>query len=105
MRLFINYRRIDSADVTGRIYDHLVDVFGEANIYKDVDSISLGIDFREEIKSLIMQSNLLLVVIGRDWLYCKNDNGEIRIDASGDYVRLEIEIGLKDNSPYSSISQ
>ena len=95
MKLFINYRRVDSTDVTGRIYDDLVIAFGKENIYKDVDSISLGEDFREEIKSLLYQSDILLVVIGQYWLDCKNNEDKRRIEALEDYVRLEIEIGLQ----------
>lgn len=99
MKLFINYRRVDSIDITGRIYDSLVRAFGKENIYKDVDSISLGEDFREKINSLLRQSDFLLVVIGQHWLDCRNNDGERRIDASLDYVRLEIEISLQKQIP------
>ncbi len=38
-RLFISYRRTDSKQIAGRIYDRLAPVFGKENIFKDVDSI------------------------------------------------------------------
>ncbi|HEX2992222.1 MAG TPA: hypothetical protein VHO49_16160, partial [Anaerolineales bacterium] len=37
--IFLSYRRSDSADITGRIYDRLVDDLGRSPIFKDVDSI------------------------------------------------------------------
>jgi hypothetical protein len=37
--IFISYRRDDSADIAGRIYDRLVQRFGEDSVFKDVDSI------------------------------------------------------------------
>jgi hypothetical protein len=35
-----------SADVTGRIYDRLIARFGRDNVFKEVDSILAGVDFR-----------------------------------------------------------
>jgi hypothetical protein len=46
MSIFISYRRDDSADVAGRIYDRLVDSFGEDLVFKDVDNIPFGMDFK-----------------------------------------------------------
>ena len=45
-KVFLSYRRGDSADVTGRIDDRLVTSFGRENVFKDLDSIPLGMDFR-----------------------------------------------------------
>ena len=44
-KILISYRREDSADVTGRIYDRLIQVFPQS-VFRDVDSIPLGVDFR-----------------------------------------------------------
>jgi hypothetical protein len=44
---FISYRRSDSPDAVGRIYDRLVSEFGKAQVIKAVDSIPLGQDFRD----------------------------------------------------------
>ena len=45
MAIFINYRRDDSKAITGRIDDHLRMAFGDADVYRDVDSIPPGVDF------------------------------------------------------------
>ena len=51
--IFICYRREDSGDVTGRIYDRLVDHFGPESVFMDVEAIRLGYDFRSEIDQTI----------------------------------------------------
>jgi hypothetical protein len=48
-RIFISYRRADSRKDASRLYDRLVEVFGRDNIFKDVDSIPPGSDFRDDL--------------------------------------------------------
>ena len=46
-RIFISYRRADSAGYAGRIYDRLTAHFGEDAVFMDVDTIEAGVDFVE----------------------------------------------------------
>lgn len=94
-KVFISYRRTDSNDVVGRIYDHLVFKFGVEKIFKDVDSIPLGADFRKIIEKSVQSCDVILVVIGSKWLESENSLGKRRIDNPDDFVRIEIEAGLK----------
>jgi hypothetical protein len=50
-RIFICYRRDDSGDVTDRIWEKLSRAFGAKNLFRDIDSIPTGRDFRKEIRS------------------------------------------------------
>ncbi len=43
-RIFISYRRDDSAGHTRRVYDQLSDYFGPDQVFMDVDTISPGRD-------------------------------------------------------------
>jgi hypothetical protein len=95
MSIFISYRRNDSADVTGRIYDRLLYSFGRDAIFKDVDSIPFGVNFRTYLNDIIEKSKILLVVIGPRWLSTTDDQGERRLDDPADFVRIEIEAALK----------
>lgn len=99
MKIFINYRRADSADVSGRIYDRLVEEYGVDSIFKDVDSIPFGIDFREYLDNSVKECDLLLVVIGNKWLKILDEEGNRRIDNESDFVRIEIESALKREKP------
>lgn len=93
--VFISYRRADSADVTGRIYDRLLAHFGKESIFKDVDSIPLGVDFRQHLSSAVGDCRVLLAIIGKDWLGTETGSAQRRIDDARDFVRIEIESALE----------
>ena len=46
-RITISYRREDSGASTGRIFDRLVAHYGRESIFRDIDNIPLGVDFRQ----------------------------------------------------------
>jgi ATP-dependent Clp protease ATP-binding subunit ClpA len=94
-RVFISYRRQDASDATGRIYDRLVTRFGKEQVFKDVDNIPYGTDFRNEMGRAVGQSVVVLVVIGEHWLSVTDQNGRRRIENLDDFVRIEVEAALK----------
>lgn len=98
-RLFISYRRSDSNEVVGRIYDRLVRDLGEENVFHDFDSIPLGVDFVDFLDAQVQASTGLLAVIGPDWLTVTDDEGLRRLDDPDDFVRIEIELALRRNIP------
>ena len=98
-KIFISYRREDSADATGRIGDWLRNYFGEEKIFTDVDNIPLGVDFRTHLDDEVSQCDVLLAVIGIDWLSAKNSDGELRLNDPSDFVRIEIESALRRDIP------
>ena len=93
-RIFISYRRSDSAGHAGRLYDYLKEYFGEDRIFFDVDTIKPGADFEQKIKSELDNSTVVLVLIGNQWLGIKDTSGNKRLDDPHDYVRLEVETAL-----------
>jgi hypothetical protein len=48
-RIFISYRREETAYPAAWLYKRLADRFGAGQIFKDIDSIQLGDDFVEVI--------------------------------------------------------
>ncbi|GAB4481804.1 MAG: hypothetical protein Kow00124_29960 [Anaerolineae bacterium] len=96
--IFISYRRSDSADATGRLYDRLVAHYGRERIFKDVDSIPLGADFRQVIDGAVGGCAVVLAIIGRGWLSARDEGGR-RLDDPADFVRLEIESALRRGIP------
>ncbi len=94
-RIFISYRRMDSMTITGRIHDRLVDAFGDENVFKDVDNLPIGVDFRSVINREIGSSDVLLVVIGPNWINATDEYGQRRLDSPTDFVRIEIELALR----------
>jgi len=85
--------------MAGRICDHLVDRFGRENILRDVDSIPFGVDVRKFIAEKIAQSDLLLAIVGPNWLDLKNSKGLPRLEDPDDFVRFEIESALHYQLP------
>ena len=98
-KVFISYRRADSADVTGRIYDRLMRHFGESAIFKDVESIPLGIDFKEHLEKAVGKCKICLVVIGDKWLDATDSSQNQRLQDPRDFVRIEVETALNRNIP------
>ncbi|MDE3228396.1 MAG: toll/interleukin-1 receptor domain-containing protein, partial [Chloroflexota bacterium] len=97
-KLFISYRRADSASVAGRVYDRLAAYFGREAIFKDVDNIPIGANFEQVIASVIAQSAITLVLVGPTWASVTNERGR-RLDDPQDVVRLEIEAALGRGMP------
>lgn len=95
MAVFISYRREDSQHITDRIYDKLLAHLGKGQIFKDLDSIPPGADFRQVIVEAIAKCSALLVVIGSQWLTVVDEEGNPRLHNSNDYVRIEIETALQ----------
>lgn len=98
-QMFISYRRRDSAGITGRIYDRLTQKFGKEAIFKDVDSVPLGVDFRNHIDAEVKRCDVVLAVIGEKWLGETTEGANFSINDPKDFVRIEIESALQRNIP------
>ena len=98
MRVIISYRRADSEVITGRIRDRLAARFGENSIFVDIDNVPFGHDFREHIKNAVIDSDLLIAVIGPQWTG-GNKRGHHKINEETDPVRVEIETALQAEVP------
>ena len=97
--IFVSYRRSDSADVAGRIYDRLIGKFGRERIFKDVDSIPLGLDFKEYLDKKVGECDVLLAIIGDRWLDAKDLAEKYRLEDPDDFVRIEIQSALERGIP------
>ena len=87
-RIFISYRRIDSAGYAGRIYDRLVANFGVEAIFMDVDTIEGGTDFVKVLEDAVQSCDVLIALIGRQWLSVTDKDGKRRLDNPEDFVRM-----------------
>jgi uncharacterized protein len=96
-KIFINYRRDDSAGTAGRLHDRLAQMFGRNNLFMDVDHIPAGVDFLEYLQSQVAACDVFLAVIGPNWLDAKDDDGRRRFDNPDDFVTIEIAAALARN--------
>jgi len=83
--IFISYRRDDSGESAGRIYDWLLHKFPYGAVFKDVDSIPLGVDFREHLQSALNRCRVVLVLIGPKWSGICDPAGNRRLDNPADF--------------------
>lgn len=93
-KIFISYRREDTGGYAISLHDRLADRFGRDQLFMDIDNIEPGEDFVEVINEKVGRCEVLLVLIGRDWLTCKNESGQRRLDNPDDFVRLEVAAAL-----------
>lgn len=94
-KLFINYRREDTAPYAGRLYDRLVAHFGEDQVFMDIDQIEPGEDFVEVINRKVGACEIAIISIGPKWLSVTDATGQRRLDDSEDLVRIEILAALE----------
>lgn len=86
-RIFISYRRDDTAGHAGRLYADLAAQFGADNVFMDTETLEPGADFPERLRREIESSDVLIALIGKQWL------GR-RLREPEDYVRKEIQAAL-----------
>src|SRR5271155_5217604 len=96
-RITISYRRSDSGVIAGRIFDRLVAHYGRNSIFRDIDSIPPGVDFRLHIDRVLSQSDIVLALIGPRWIGTRA--GQSRLNDEADPVRVEIETALRKGVP------
>jgi adenylate cyclase len=98
-RIFLSYRREEAAGHAGRLFDTLSRRFAEGQVFRDIEALRPGVDFKEVILQTIADCGALIALIGSEWLNATDEAGQQRIDNPGDFVRLEIEAALAKNVP------
>jgi hypothetical protein len=93
-RIFLSYRREDTRHMAGRLADRLNFRFGPGTVFMDVDAIEPGADFMKSIAEAVGSCDLLIALIGRDWLVLDERTGEPRIHEYDDFVAIEIKAAL-----------
>jgi WD40 repeat protein len=97
-KISISYRRADSEAMTGRIFDRLISHYGKDAIFRDIDDIPPGIDFRVHINETLRKTHILLAIVGPGWLGASSGGLE-RIQEESDPVRVEVETALRRRTP------
>ncbi len=98
-KVFISYRRDDSAGHAGRVHDRLEREFGRDLLFMDVDAIPLGADFVDVLTGEVAKCDVLLAILGPGWIDARDEAGGRRLDSEHDFVRIEIATALKRGIP------
>lgn len=92
-RIFVSYRREDSAAMVGRIHEHLTRRFGSGDVFRDIGSIGGGHSFADTIHQALQQCEVVLAVIGPRWLPTLAER-EPAVSGEIDHHRLELVTAL-----------
>jgi tetratricopeptide (TPR) repeat protein len=113
--VFISYRRQETAPYARSLREELTKRLGAHQVFMDVDSIAVGVDFVEAIDQAVDACQVLLALVGPQWLTITDAEGQRRLDNPEDTVRLEIQAALArdvrvipvlvDNTPMPSRQQ
>ena len=96
-QIFISYRRKDTSWVVTSIYQSLLKDFTRDQLFRDIDSIPYGVDFVELIEQVVGTCDVLIAVIGKEWLSLTDKDNHRMLDNPLDFVRIEIAAALKRN--------
>ncbi len=77
--------------MAGWLFARLTGHFGQQQIVMDVGSTQLGPNFAQMIAAAVASCDVLLVLIGHQWLTATGQDGGRRLYHPDDFVRLEIE--------------
>ena len=93
--LFISYRRSDAGPYARLLQVQLGRLLPDTPVFMDLDSIEVGTDFAEAIKTGLDSCGVLVALIGPRWLKLCDENGRRRLDNPDDFVRFEIRTALE----------
>jgi hypothetical protein len=89
------YRPGDGQETVYAIRSNLVETYGRRRV---VDLVGKRLD-RTSLRAWTEKSDVLLVLIGPNWLRAVNSNGARRIDRPDDKVRVQVEVALAAGLP------
>jgi TIR domain len=90
-KIFLSYRREDTAGYAGRIQERLAKQFGQVTLFIDVDAIPLGANYPEVLLEEVGKCEVFIALMGERWreaLADKTNRGLV------DFFRLEIATAL-----------
>ena len=95
VKIFISYRRGSSASYASKLARDLIERFGDEYVFIDT-LLHGGSTWPKNIRAKLGDARIVLVIIDRSWLSAVDEWNRRRIDLPDDWVRLEVELSLKD---------
>lgn len=86
-KIFLSYRRDDAPGYVARLEDELERAFGDDRVFRDVEDIAGGSEWRRVLEENLALSGALVLVIGPRWA----DIWRARSDDEVNYVAFELE--------------
>lgn len=95
--VFVSYRRSDSPSAARQIADALKARFGAERVFFDTRDLRPGTTWHRDIEDRVRGSDVVLVVIGPQWVAIADERGRRRVlqPEEEDVVRTEVEAALR----------
>jgi TIR domain len=95
-KIFFSYRREDEPGYALALFGRLEQSFPIERLFMDVEGgIKAGQDFVQVLEDQVSTCDVMLVLIGPKWLNSTDEMGRRRLDNPQDFVRIEVESGLR----------
>ena len=94
-KIFISYRRDDTAPAAGRLYDRFCRLLGRKHVFLDVGAIDAGENFEEKISVELNKADVILVLIGKKWMDPAPGGDKPRLFNDGDHVGFELRAAMQ----------
>src|ERR1044071_5872454 len=88
--VFINYRVVDNPLGAAGIHEGLATRFGKTNVFRDCVSLEEGEEYPAAIRAALAESDVLVSIIGPQWLTLRAPDGTRLLDRDNDWVRREL---------------
>lgn len=98
-RVYVSYRRTDSAAVAGQIIHRLGTDLGRTSVSGDADDPPRGMSFKNHFELTLKSFDIVLVIIGNQWVSSRNQYGFSSLYDPNDFIRLEIEAARRVDKP------
>jgi hypothetical protein len=94
-KIFLSYRREDARGFARALFARLEQSFPAESLFMDVQGIGAGQDFVRSIEEQVSACDVMLMLIGPDWLTATDERGRRRLENPKDFVRIEVESALR----------
>jgi hypothetical protein len=95
-RVFVSYRHQDSEADAGRLYDTLAAELGQEALYKDVENIAIGRNWKRAVREALADSAAVLFVMGPDWRLSPAIEFELQLALASDVPVVPILVRKAD---------
>ncbi|WNV85326.1 toll/interleukin-1 receptor domain-containing protein [Umezawaea sp. Da 62-37] len=97
--VFVNYRVNETSYVAAGITGVLIDNFTADLVFRDAVSMKAGEHYPSTIRAALHDADVLVAVVGPEWMQEDPGTGRPRIEGERDWVRLEIAYALENGIP------
>jgi len=94
-RIFVSYRRDETSGHAGRLIDRLNEHFGAKRVFFDLQTLEPGMDWVDALERALEECEVLIAVIGKNWLTATDKKGRCRLDNPDDPLRREVATALQ----------